>query len=239
MELFTRHTNVALSFSGGKDSLVCLYLLRPWWDRLTVYWLNTGDAFPETVAFMHSVRQMVPNFVELHGAVKKITALDGWPSDVVPFSHTTDGNAIFGSTEFKLQNRVQCCFRSLMLPTYNQMVADGVTCIIRGKRSEEVDRTGIVSGYITEDGVEMQFPLYDWTSSRVREYLSSQGIPLPKFYDYGDHSHDCLHCTAWWENGHAAYLKAVHPEVHTEYVRRIRLIKSAVAAQMDKCEVGD
>jgi 3'-phosphoadenosine 5'-phosphosulfate sulfotransferase (PAPS reductase)/FAD synthetase len=50
-----------LQFSGGKDSLACLLLLRPWWDRLTVMWVNTGAAFPETLELMEAVRSRVAN----------------------------------------------------------------------------------------------------------------------------------------------------------------------------------
>jgi len=31
-----------LQLSGGKDSLACLYLLKPKWDDLIVAWVNTG-----------------------------------------------------------------------------------------------------------------------------------------------------------------------------------------------------
>lgn len=42
--IIDRHERVVLFFSGGKDSLTCLLLLRPYWDRLTVCWINTGAA---------------------------------------------------------------------------------------------------------------------------------------------------------------------------------------------------
>ena len=230
--IFDRHSNVALSLSGGRDSLACLYLFRPHWDKLTVYWLNTGDAFPETVEFMHNIRKMVPNFVELHGQQKQIVKADGWPSDVVVHSHTTDGNALFGGTPFKMQSRLSCCYRSMMLPAYQQMTADGVTCIIRGKRFEEADKSPFKDGSVDSYGVELRFPIYNWTAADVTAYLVSQGVELPRFYLHGEHSIDCMSCTAFWEDGHGAYLKNEHPEKYVEWTRRIGLIKQAVAAQM-------
>lgn len=236
-EIFERHTNVALSFSGGKDSLACLYLARPWWDRLTVYWMNPGNPFPETVELMAQIHAMVPRFKEVRGRQPEIIAQDGWPSDVVPHRYTSDGNTIFGATPFKVQARLSCCYRALMLPTYRAMVADGMTCCIRGKRHDEADRTGIESGYVSEDGIELVFPIYDWSREDVRRFLAAEDIALPDSYEYATHSLDCMDCTAWWGEGLSRYLKAKHPEEFAEYHRRIGLIKQAIAEQMADCEV--
>ena len=238
-EFLQRHAHVALSLSGGKDSLACLHLFRPHWDQLTVYWLNTGDAFPETIKFMRQVRDMVPHFKEVRGLRDEVVATGGWPSDVVPHGYSAEDQVGFGPTPFKLQSRLSCCYRSMMLPLYRAMLGDGVTCAIRGKRRDEDDKTGLESGHVTPEGMELCFPILDWTSADVRSYLASVGVPLPKFYEYGDHSIDCMHCTAFWGDGHAKYLAAEHPGAYTEYVRRIRLIKTAVANQMAACEVGD
>ena len=234
--VFKRHSKVALSFSGGKDSLALLHLMRPYWDRLTVYWLNPGNPFPETVALMDQVRTMVPNFKEIAGRQPEIIASDGWPSDVVPQGHTTDGNAVFGATPFKVQTRLSCCFRALMWPAYEAMLADGVDCIMRGKRADEADKTGVESGFIS-DGIELIFPLMQWTAADVVSYLRAADVRLPKFYEHAGHSLDCMDCTAWWGEGLSEYLRHEHPIQFVEYKRRVGLIKFAVAEQLLKCEV--
>lgn len=235
-ELFRRHDRVALHFSGGKDSLAVLHLLRPWWNKLTVYWLNPGDPFPEMLELMASVKRLVPNFVEVAGRQRETIAAGGWPSDVVPIKFTPAGQFVFGEQPFKVQGRLDCCWNSLMLPMHERMKADGVTCIIRGKRAEEGDKTPSRSGEI-HDGIELVYPLLDWTEADVLDFLKTRGVSLPPSYAHASHSLDCLSCTAWWGEGLSRYLAAKHPEQHREYVRRIGLIKRAIAEQMADCEV--
>jgi 3'-phosphoadenosine 5'-phosphosulfate sulfotransferase (PAPS reductase)/FAD synthetase len=230
-DALARHQRIALQFSGGKDSLALLYLMRPWWDRLCVYWLNTGDAYPETVELMARIRGEVPNFKEIHGNQPAIVGQDGWPSDVVPHLHTTDGNMVFGPTPFRVQSRLSCCWRSLMLPMFNAMLDDGITLVIRGKRRDEADRTGVESGD-TSNGMEVLFPLMEWTAGNVIQYLRNNGIELPRSYGYANSSLDCMSCTAWLEHRNGDYLQAMYPDRHIEHVRRLGLIREAITEQM-------
>lgn len=236
-EIFDRHDKVALSFSGGRDSLVLLHLARPWLDRITVYWLNPGNPFPETIALMSEIAASVPHFKEVKGFQAEVIEAGGWPSDIVPHRYTNDGNVIFGATPFRTQLRRDCCFRAIMMPLYQAMVEDGVTCILRGKRREEQDKTGIENGFISEDGLELQFPLLEWTEAEVTKYLSDNAIPVPESYAYAKHSLDCMDCTAWWGEGLGAYLKEKHAAAFPEYERRLSLIKKAVVDQLMDCEV--
>lgn len=234
--IFTRHERIALQFSGGRDSLAILYLYREWWDRLTVYWLNPGNPFPETLRIVEHVRGMVPNFEEIAGHQRALVAAEGWPSDVVPVAHTGYGQFTLGEQPFMIQGRFGCCTRALTIPMHERMLADGVTCIIRGRRSDEADQSPARHGSVI-DGIEFQFPIWEWSASQVMDYLTDVGAPIPDFYQYGAHSFDCMDCTAWWGEGISTYLKARHPEQFQEYVRRVTLIKQAIFGQMDYCEV--
>ena len=40
------HKHAVLQFSGGKDSTALMYLARPWLDRITVIFGETGATFP-------------------------------------------------------------------------------------------------------------------------------------------------------------------------------------------------
>ncbi len=61
------HHRVVLQFSGGKDSLACLHLLCPFWDRLTVMWSHRGDPYPEVQALVDEIRPLVHEVVEIPG----------------------------------------------------------------------------------------------------------------------------------------------------------------------------
>ena len=234
--VFARHEKVALQFSGGQDSLCILYLMRPWWSELCVYWVNPGDPFPETVLLMQQIREMVPNFIEVSGRQKEVIEQDGWPSDVLPGLWTKAGQLVFGERPFKVQGRLDCCFRSLMLPLHERMVADGITCVIRGKRAEERDKTPTRDGSVVE-GIETVYPIWEWTARQVMVFLNKQGVALPESYGYAGHSLDCMSCTAWWGEGLSWFLQAKYPERFREYSRRITLIKKAIHEQLTECEV--
>ena len=231
-----RHTRIALQVSGGKDSIATLNLLRPWLDRVTVYWCNTGAALPESVAYIDRVAATVPSFRVIQGRQPQIIDTDGWPSDVVPQDYTTDGNAVFGPTPFKVQTRLSCCIRSLMLPMHERMVADGITLVIRGKRRDEDDKTGVESGP-TDAGYEVLFPIMEWTSAQVHGYLDAHGIAKHPAYQTGNASLDCMTCTAWWGDGLVPYLKVHHTDLHAVVTSRIQRIRAAVDAAFSAYEV--
>jgi phosphoadenosine phosphosulfate reductase len=222
-----RHERIALQLSGGRDSLACLYLLRPFWDRLTVYWFNTGDPFPETEQAMELVRAEVPHFVEIDGHQPDVVAQYGIPSDIVPASRTPIGIAGSGGPGPMIQDRYACCARVFMVPMHERMRADGITLIIRGQRADDRLKAPICSGHV-EDGVEYLFPIEEWSVADVMDYLRKNRLPVPRFYQMMDSAPDCMTCSAYWENGVSAYLKQYHPSAYAIVQQRLDMINEAV-----------
>lgn len=223
----SRHERIALQFSGGKDSLACLYLMREHLDRITVYWLNTGAAFPETVQTVERVRELAPNFVEIDGGQPAVVREFGIPSDIVPASATPMGVSATGG-ELLIQDRYSCCLRTMMMPLHERMVADGVTLIIRGQRSDDAQKAPIRSGHV-ENGVEYLFPIEDWTARQVMDFLREQNAPIPRFYEVLDEAPDCMTCSAWWEKGASKYLKRYHYHEFIVVQERLDAISRAMA----------
>lgn len=225
-DAIARHKKIGLQFSGGKDSLACLYLMLPWIDRITVYWLNTGRAYPETLQTVERVRSVAPNFVEIRSDVDAVHAEHGLPSDIVPASATPLGRLV-GHDVPLIQDRYSCCFRTIMRPLHERMLLDGVTLIIRGQRNDDQLKPAISSGFV-EDGIEYLFPVEGWTARQVLDYLREQDAPVPRFYEVLDEAPDCMTCSAWWEKGEARYLKRYHIDAYHEVQSRLEAIRVVV-----------
>ena len=223
----SRHERIALQFSGGRDSLACLYLLRPHWDRLTVYWCDPGPSFPETVALMEQVREMVPHFARIEGRQPQVIQAYGIPSDIVPASATPIGRLAGGKAPL-MQDRYSCCALSLMVPTHERMLADGITLIMRGQKAADRLKSPVKSGEV-HDGIEYLFPIQDWDSRQVMAFLKEQGAPIPRFYETLNGAPDCMDCSAWWEEGAAAYLKVHHPQQYAQNQARLDVIRESVS----------
>lgn len=231
-DYFNRHERIALQFSGGKDSLACLYLLRPCLDRITVYWLNSGNPFPETEALMANVRKMCPHFEEVRSDVQGVHEQYGIPSDIVPATSTMFGRIVAGDNRPVIQDRYSCCFLTRMKPMHERMIEDGITLVIRGQRNDDKLRAPIKSGYVEdmgEYGMEYLFPIEDWTEHQVLTYLREQDAPVPRFYEIMDSMPDCMGCSAYWDENRAAYLKRYHHEAYKAYQAKLDVIKQAVA----------
>jgi phosphoadenosine phosphosulfate reductase len=214
-----------LQFSGGRDSLACLYLLEPRWDEITVAWLNTGAAFPETLEQMEAIRALVPNFVEIAG--KQSIETDGYPADVLPIASTSIGQQFEGQRPLRFQSRYACCAAALWIPTQQAMKDMGATVVIRGQKKADSRKTNIPSGTVIE-GIRYEFPLEDWTDERVTDYLASRGVELPANYRYMNTGLDCWNCSAYLDDnvGKFDYMRERHPEKY----RHVRGVLTELAA---------
>jgi phosphoadenosine phosphosulfate reductase len=186
----------ALQFSGGKDSLACLYLYREQWDDLYVVWVNTGAAYPEVVETMRSWAKRLPHFLEVKSDQPAQIAKRGFPSDVVPLRYTEMGNLLGTPTPYLIQGWMACCAENIWLPLREAMRSLGVTKIIRGQRNDEARKGPVRSGEVHE-GIEYVYPLENWTRDEVFAYLREVKAEVPAYYHREDTSRDCWDCTAF------------------------------------------
>ena len=216
-----------LQFSGGKDSLACLYLLQPRWSEITVAWMNTGTALPETLALMREVRRMVPHFLEMRSDVLTDVAERGWPTDVLPVANGP-GRDYRGLGGIKLRTSFDCCARNVWIPMGAIMKQIGATEVIRGQRNAERLKSTIRDGHV-EDGITYRFPIQDWSEEQVRAFLSERGA-LPEYYQHIETSLDCWNCTAYLEEkaSHVRYLRDRHPDRYAIVSEKLREIRVAV-----------
>ncbi len=226
-----RHDKVALSFSGGKDSLACVYLLRDYLDNITVYHLDTGDLLPEVRDVVSQVEAFCPNFVHIQEDVRSWIAEYGLPTDLLPYS--THGVGVMGGQSgAKLVTRYHCCFMNLMWPVWSRIKEDGNTLCIRGTKLVDMKKLPANSGEIHE-GVEMWFPVNDWSHDQVQTYLREVGAPHNPIYDHMTNSPECARCPAWWSEGRAAWLRSRHPDLFADYARDLRIVANEVAGPIN------
>lgn len=224
-----------LQFSAGKDSAACLYLLEPFWDRLTVAWMNPGNPTQEVVAYMRRIANLVPNFLEVKGKQPEWIRQNGYPVDVLPFPSTQLGRIASDLQTMRFASAESCCRANMWKPMAEAVIAGGYTAVIRGQKSCDSLKIPITSGTVI-DGVEYYFPLEDWTDERVFDFI---GPNLPPGYARGLHcSIDCRNCTAYAaehrglvedllheEPEAAAEIRAVHLELErqlSEYIAELK-----------------
>jgi 3'-phosphoadenosine 5'-phosphosulfate sulfotransferase (PAPS reductase)/FAD synthetase len=225
------HERVALCFSGGKDSLALVYMLRDHLDRITIYHNDTGDLLPEVREIVEHVKGFAPHFVHIHTDVGAWIAANGLPSDLVPFTSHPFARVV-GHDEPLISSRYECCFQNLMLPLWQRIAADGVTLVIRGTKRGDFPRLPVESGGQME-GAAFWFPLQEWTHEEVFAYLRSVGAPICRVYERGLQAPECARCTAWMSVGLAAYLRQYHPLLFDDYRARMSAVVDAVAGPLD------
>lgn len=232
-KIIERHQNIALQLSGGRDSLACLYLLKDHLHKICVYWCDTGDSFPETLDVIEDVKKIAPNFVRVDGFMKQCIATYGIPSEIVPVENTKAHLINNDLDDVMIQSRDECCFRSRSLPLHTRMVEDCTTLIIRGHRNDEVLKSRVRSGDVIGD-VEYLFPIEQWSSGDVDEFLSKNGVKRQRFYEFGDTAHECMGCTGYTDTGMQNYMKIYHHKQYEDNRLKLLLIAEAVNKSITK-----
>jgi len=222
MSPLDRHERIALSVSGGKDSLAVAYLLRNEAHRITAYHLYTGDLLPEVMEIVEHLRGMFPHFVTVRTDAMAWIDAHGLPSDLIPHSQHGIGRSM-GEAGTVLVSRYDCCSANLMQPMYERIKADGNTLIIRGTKAADMRRLPVASGE-SQDGIELWLPLQDWSHEAVFDYLRAVGAPICRVYEHVTNAPECSRCSAWWGEKRAAYLQQYHPALYADYRARMQLV---------------
>lgn len=225
--IFAPHENIALQFSGGKDSLAVAHLLRPHWDRLTFYHVDTGDLLPEVREIVDGIDELVPRFVRILSDSAGWMTRFGLPSDLVPTTCTPAGLAI-GASKQRIVDRFDCCASNIMAPMHQRMLAEGVSLVIRGTKRADLARLPAESGP-TGGGYDLWLPIVEWSHADVFAYLREVGAPICRVYDHKVNAPECATCPAWWNEGRAAYLAKHHPELSAAYRAKLAIVAAEVA----------
>lgn len=224
-----RHERVGFQLSGGRDSTAALYAMRPYWGRMTVYTLDTGDRFPETAAVIDAIEADLGSpVVRIETSVEYVREHIGLASDLAPTANATELGRMVSGEELRIIDRYECCWHAVMAPMHQRMLDDGITLIVRGQRDSDYARTPTRSG--DGDGErELLYPIQHWSDADVMDFITRCDLPVAAFYAEGlKTAPECMSCTAWWDEGRFEYLRKHHPDTHAAVKVRMRQIKIAV-----------
>jgi phosphoadenosine phosphosulfate reductase len=210
----------ALAFSGGKDSMACLHLLR---DELAcAIYVDTGYAYPETQRLVEYAAGLVP----MH--VVKACRGEAIPSDVVPVNWTANGQIVTGPKSCVIQSYLDCCFQNIAVPLLAKANELGVSELFDGERAAEGHKSPSLDGESVY-GVVRRHPIRDWTEREVLDYLATK-MEIPAHYSIKHSSLDCYDCTAYRNDSvdRVTWMKDAHPQFFERYLERARALDQAI-----------
>lgn len=224
---------IGLAFSGGKDSLACVYLNLHRIKDITVLFVNTGKLLPETLNVVEHVKRLCPNFIEINVDKDLQNSKCGYPSDLVPVNWTEQGQLINGKKHIKIQSYIDCCFNNITFPLYKKAKELEITDLILGQRNEESYKSTSKDGDIVY-GMKRLHPIENWSSNDVIEFLKSK-INIPEHFNFEHSSIDCYDCTGFLNKTKDIkfFLKKKYPEKFNEFKHKVIQIKQAIASEAD------
>lgn len=219
-----------LAFSGGKDSMACLHLLKDSLD--CAIYVDTGKSYPETAEMVRYASKLV-SVITVYTNRAEQNERDGIPADVVPVDWTRIGQMVTGRKPVMIQNYLSCCWENISLPLLSKAAEIGATEIVYGQRNDEGHKSTSRNGDIVEGIVRLQ-PIENWTSDQVMEYLASK-MDIPAHYKIKHSSLDCYDCTAYRKDSRdrVRFTKRNYPEMYREYSERIHLLNQALLSSLN------
>ncbi|SLM46773.1 protein of unknown function [Nitrospira japonica] len=218
---------IGLAFSGGKDSMACLHLLR---DRLSfAIFVDTGFTLPETLECVTYARALVPMHV-VRTDRKGQNAREGIPADVVPIDYTSFGQQFTGRKPVTIQSYRQCHFENVNKPLWDKAISLSVTHLVSGSRADE-HKNAMTQAVMPFEEMTQLCPIHDWSEQDVLDYLETvMEVPAHYYAVPQSSSLDCFDCTAFVQETteFIPWLREHYPERYAQYAIRNNALYSAI-----------
>jgi phosphoadenosine phosphosulfate reductase len=194
-----RQKPVYVSFSGGKDSLVCMDLARRASKKVKAFFVNTGIEFPETTAYIK----------------------DYCNKNNTPLIEINAGNAFWNNVKsFGPPGKdYRWCCKLCKLAPINQLTENQNIITIDGKRRYESFTRSKIPSVEENPLIPNQtniYPIRNWRALEVWLYIHYKKLEYNPLYDEGFERVGCYLCPAALQ---AEYhrLNELHPELHNQW----------------------
>jgi len=187
--------NPTIAFSGGKDSIVVLDLVRKVNENITGTFCNTGNEYPETIEYV----KLIDNITWLDPIKSFWQCVKEYGMPVIKSKAKRHGN--------------QCCNFLKEKPAIDYYKANDIDLVFTGLTMDEsrnrmmmLKRMGNYYYHKSEKRFKCH-PIHNWSEKEVWTYIKWLKLPYNPIYDMGIKRCGCRFCTAYisWKDMTALY----------------------------------
>ena len=190
------------STSFGIEDQLLTHYVAPYFEKVSVFTLDTGRQFNETYEVFHKTQRKYPNlYIETFFPEEK---------DIMEYVADNGINGFYDSIE----KRKSCCYIRKVKPL--QRAIKGASLWITGLRAEQSQNRESMQFLEWDEANQLvkYNPLLHYTLKQVEEEINEYKVPVNSLYKKGFLSIGCAPCTRalaegedfragrwWWENG--------------------------------------
>jgi 3'-phosphoadenosine 5'-phosphosulfate sulfotransferase (PAPS reductase)/FAD synthetase len=187
--------DVAVAWSGGKDSSVVLHMVWKIYPEVPVIFNNTGIEYPETIAYIRKMTKLWNlNLIETKPIKSFFQCVDeyGWPK---------------GKGDRRDGHSSRCCYYLKERPAqliYRQLKTKGVFTGTTAPENRNRQLHAVHNGTcykLVKENWKMIHPILYWTEADVWQYVKENNLLMNEIYKNADRC-GCSCCTAFlsWES---------------------------------------
>lgn len=173
-QVFNSFGDVLVTSSFGTTSVVLLHIVSRVRPRCPVYFIDTGYHFKETIAY----KERLTRLLDLN---------------VIDLQPDAEEHAKTKQKQLWSQSPDKCCHINKVAPL--EQVKEGHHVWMSGLIGFQNRHRSDLEIVAEQNGIIKFYPLIDWNSSLVEEYIESHGLPQHPLKEKGFDSVGCTHCT--------------------------------------------